>query len=826
MNTANKLMALLAGALVAATAHAAGVLETNDKPGDPQPLRWDTRAPIPVYTDLGVFTYDFDGTTPFITNARANEIVKFALGQWSKVQSSTLRAQVVGNFMNVPSIGADITGSNADKVYGVFNGGGMHVVYDTDGSILENFFGVPRDAVLGIAFPEWSEDRDGDGYAETITEATILLNGYAVNVNDPQGNQFAGVATHEIGHAFNLSHSQVNGQMAYFSYPGDYALYPGVPGCVAPKHHFMSGDWGGDPMPMALVETMFPFIDTNSYAGTEMSTVDRPDDIAAISNLYPTAAYRAHTGSISGVLRLKDGRTPFSGINIIARNVNNPLGDAVSAMTGDQTQGKVGPDGRFTISNLQPGQHYLVYTEEIVAGGYPTQPRALVSEAEYWNVAESANPISDPPCGATPIVAQANGTQTADLVFNGYKKGVQYTLIADAQLVDLSKKGKRASGIVGTTQFIWDAERGFEVLPATMLATWGSMTGNGRTLLVNTDTNRNGLNSAALWSTNGKVIELGSLDGDRCGMDSNVGVSSSTGLAVDDFGRTAVGLAHIDTDGDGSCQDGRLGEILPFIWTEKRGMRRLDTTGHDFKTDDWLRAHAVSGDGSVVLGMTNSNHATAWIDEGRLIDLYKRFGGVNAYAASFDGTRVAFDTLDQQYRALGIRLWNPKQAGPGLTPLTAIGSLRWCIDMPLLDFNGDQCAAYDAATVQRLYGLVPMQVNDMSDDGKVLIGRAGTFWNGFTGAMWIEGIGWIKLNDFFRKQGVVEAYRHGLDNPMSISAAGNEMIGGIAGAPVTWHVDLHKVFVCDNGRSTPVSFPEQAVDKVRAGARLGRCEHL
>jgi hypothetical protein len=825
MNAA-KLLALLASTLALATVHAAGVLYTTDQPGNPQPLRWDTRAPIPVYTDLGVFTYDFDGVTPFISNARANQIVKFALDQWSKVQTSTLRASVVGNFMNVPSIAADITGANAGKVYGVYNGGGMHVIYDTDGSIFENFFGVPRDAVLGIAFPEWSEDRDGDGYAETITEATILLNGYAVNVNDPQGNQFAGVATHEIGHALNLSHSQVNGQMAYFSYPGGSPLYPGVAGCVAPKHHFMSGDWGGDPMPMALVETMFPFIDTNSHAGTEMSTVDRPDDIAAISNLYPSAGYRATTGSISGVLRLKDGRTPFSGINIVARNVNNPLGDAVSAMTGDQTQGKAGPDGRFTISNLQPGQHYHVYTEEIVAGGYPTLPRALVSEAEYWNLAEGTNPIADPPCDATPIAAQAGLPRTADLVFNGYKKGVQYTLIADAQLVDLSKNGNRASGVADTTQFIWDAERGFEVLPPTMLATWGSMTRNGRTVLVNTDSNHNGLNSAVLWSAQGKIVELGSLNNDRCGMGGNIGESSSTGLAVDDFGRTAVGIAYIDADGDGACQNGLLGEILPFIWTEKRGMRRLDTTGYNFQTDDWLRAHAVSGDGSVVLGMTNGNHATAWVNEGKLIDLHKRFGGVNAYASSFDGTRVAFDTLDPDYRSLGVNLWNPKSPRPGSAALTAIGSLRWCIDLPLLDFTGDQCAVYDPATVQRLYGLVPMQVNDMSDDGAVLIGRAGTFWNGFTGAMWVEGIGWFKLNDFFRTQGVAEAYRHGLDNPMSISAAGTEMIGGIVGAPVTWHVDMRQVFVCQNGRSMQVGFPQAAVQKVKAGARMGRCEHL
>ena len=59
------------------------MLYTTDKPGHPQPLRWNTGKPIPVYTDLGVFTYDFDGVTPFITNERAGELVAFAIGQWS-----------------------------------------------------------------------------------------------------------------------------------------------------------------------------------------------------------------------------------------------------------------------------------------------------------------------------------------------------------------------------------------------------------------------------------------------------------------------------------------------------------------------------------------------------------------------------------------------------------------------------------------------------------------------------------------------------------------------------------------------------------------------
>jgi len=72
--------------LFAAAAQAAGplnLLETDP----PRPYVWDTtHGPVPVWTDGGgAFAYDFDGTTPFITIERANQITGFALNEWSKV---------------------------------------------------------------------------------------------------------------------------------------------------------------------------------------------------------------------------------------------------------------------------------------------------------------------------------------------------------------------------------------------------------------------------------------------------------------------------------------------------------------------------------------------------------------------------------------------------------------------------------------------------------------------------------------------------------------------------------------------------------------------
>jgi hypothetical protein len=803
--------------LACGTAQAAGPLYLQGS-SPPRPYVWDTsKGSIPVWTDGGgAFTYDFDGVTPFITIERANEITQFAFDQWNDVPTATFQADVAGTIKSRTGV-ADVTGANAAQFYQKQNGYGFWVLYDTDGSILEEYFGVPRDAVLGIAFPEWTND------AGQITEATALLNGWYVDASDTAGNFVAGVFTHEFGHAINLSHSQVNGPMVYQSYTFR-PYYPGVPGCVAPVHKWDHWDDVGvnraDP---AVIETMFPFINSLAVVGQEQSTITHPDDIAGISNLYPTAAYRATTGSISGVLRLKDGRTQFSGINVIARNVNDPMRDAVSAMTGDQTQGLVGPDGRFTINNLTPGQDYVVYIEEIVAGGYPTQPNMLISQGEYWDVAEGSDPATDRPCNATKIRAVAGVTKTANITFNGYQQGVQFTPIVSAYLTDLAKNGRMAAGVSGPTVFTWNQSQGFNVLPPQVVANNSSMTRNGQWITANVDFDGNGISQAALRSSNGALVSLGDIkNGDTCGGSSEWGASSSYGWAVDDTGSKAVGTAYVDRNRDGSCESPYLGEIVPFIWDAKRGMRELDTSSLPVAELPWIRAHAISGNGEVVLGTSNFQYAYAWVKEGKAINLTERYGADPAYAVSFDGHRVALSLLDRDtYQGKGVALWDYAR---GLTP---IGSLEWCKDVPYVSwFAGDLCESMTGDEIKAQVGSPPMEIFDMSDDGSILVGRTGSFFTGFVGALWVEQVGWMTWDDFFRKQGVVEASNVPFSNPISISGTGTEVVGGIVGASFSWLVNMNQVFVCERGNSIQTGFPNGLRAKIAAGAKLGRCEHL
>jgi len=844
------------------TAQAAGPLLLTGSNRSPQPLHWDTsKGPIQVYTDIGPYVYKDDGSV-FLTNAQADKITAFALSQWSNVPTSTWKAVIdpkkFKKFSEVPAIGVDVMdGETAKLVYGQPLDTGIYVIYDQNGQVIEEYFGVPKDQVLGIAFAEIAEDRDGDGYPETIVKATAVMNGWVVSHEDTSpdtpwipppdidGKRIAGVFTHEFGHAINMSHSQVNGAIAYFSEPGAFELTPGVPGCVPKLYSWNSADPSATKIDPKYIETMYPFIDPDNIradgknAGLEMSTVDRPDDVAAISDLYPTAAYSKTRGSVAGVLYLKDGRTPYAGINIVARNVANPLGDAISAQSGDKTQGQVGPDGRFRINNLTPGQKYLLYTEEIVDGGFPTTPTPLVSEAEYWNTNEQSRPDKDTACMASAITAEAGVTKTANFYFNGYKDGVQYTPVTNGYLGSMSKNGERAAGTIDSVPFVWDSKTGVTWSPEGVLGVNTSITRDGRKMIVQADldgrvigTDWDGspikTNSATIWDTlTGRLIDLGNLNGDTCGGSSQVGYSSSYGWALDATGKTAVGTAYIDKNGDGSCEGGYNddgtaigGEIVPFIWTEKGGPKMLSMAGIDTTTEPWHRAQAVSADGRVVVGNSNFMKAYAWIDQGKPIDLYKAIGATDGgYAMTPDASRVALSTESD-----GLVFWNANK-GTGKNAFTRLPQLKWCVDMPLLGLDVS-CETDGAAAIQAQFGPIPIIASDISDDGKLMIAQAGTWYSGLVGYLWIEDIGWIKLKDFFRTQGVAEAYRYGMDGPASINAKGSEMVGGIPGYPMTWYVDMKKAFVCRHGTSVETDFPDGFVDQVKRGAQMGRCEHL
>jgi hypothetical protein len=160
-----------------------------------KPARWE--GTVKVYTDLG--------TLGVVDNAQANQLVRNALQQWSSVPTSSFRAQVVGTMADI-GLG-DITGANAASIIGADNGGGIHVIYDADGTVLADFMGVGY-GVLGIATPEFLESEG----SSRIVEGWAIITAEGEGVEEVvTGGPLAGVITHELGHAIGLAHTQTNG---------------------------------------------------------------------------------------------------------------------------------------------------------------------------------------------------------------------------------------------------------------------------------------------------------------------------------------------------------------------------------------------------------------------------------------------------------------------------------------------------------------------------------------------------------------------------------------------------------------------------------------
>lgn len=114
-----------------------------------------------------------------------------------------------------------------------------------------------------------------------------------------------------------------------------------------------------------------------STARTSAATKSKPlapDDIAAISVLYPAANYLAGTGSITGTVRLSNSGVAMA--SVVAISPSNP---AISTITN--------PDGTFRLDGVPPGM-YSVYVHPL--------PPALDSEVSPANIVAPRDQNNNP----------------------------------------------------------------------------------------------------------------------------------------------------------------------------------------------------------------------------------------------------------------------------------------------------------------------------------------------------------------------------------------------------------------------------------------------
>ncbi len=314
---------------------AAGILAVCNDGGDPSNCSKNS-IQFPTYEISGnkaVVEYRIDpGSLGDFSSATLESSVSEILNTWEDVSSLDFQAE--GNGF----IAFDVNSSNYESILFPSSPLGYSpIIFDDTGTILTDILGSgAKQDILGFAAARFFTTRNGT--IENIFESQSLINGFLFTLSNrpdfsSQDDMLANFKTtilHEFAHMVGLDHSQ-GGQIEDFL------------------------DLGASlsELQKSTIPVMFPI------AINPTLQLQR-DDIASVNIGYPKNSVVSGTASISGsVINGNDGvRTA----NVIAYNIDDPLGELVSSVT--DVDGK--DQGNFVIPNLSPGT-YVIKVEPIAA---------------------------------------------------------------------------------------------------------------------------------------------------------------------------------------------------------------------------------------------------------------------------------------------------------------------------------------------------------------------------------------------------------------------------------------------------------------------------
>lgn len=261
---------------------------------------WASGSAIRYTVDTGPLSVNPSGQT-VISNADGRTRVQNLFNNWHNVSTAAISYSYAGPITGVT--GGDVKSmADFNTVKGSCNAGTQSpIIFDSNGSLLKSLGLDPL--IIGFA-----STCKLDPVAGHIVSALILLNGIfqdgVTNQNtnnfELTADQFDEAITHEMGHFSGLGHSQINLDL------------------------FQSGVIENcDRDSLAGLPLMFPveFCQARKSVGLPIIA---PDDAAWISKLYPSATFATSYGTISGFVFFSDGITHAQGVNVVARQVDNP----------------------------------------------------------------------------------------------------------------------------------------------------------------------------------------------------------------------------------------------------------------------------------------------------------------------------------------------------------------------------------------------------------------------------------------------------------------------------------------------------------------------
>lgn len=805
------------------------------------PYRWDVTSPVQVYTDGGNFasgTVTLYVSTPEtcneadgwncghyedsyveFTNEQGVTRVTESLASWSGVSTSSFQAELAGSFADLGIGGedGDITGAEEEfstdengetihEILGTDNGGGIHVVFDEDGTVMANVLGVPF-GVLGVASPEWADEETG-----VITEGWVFIGGGGTWYNDENLAQMAGVVTHELGHSFNLAHTQTNGHVVMFS---DRSVV--TTGPVECSAHWDAGGEYKLPYPQSSVPSaenisvMYPYINNNPTAwpsptGQYVADLSTTEDFATISSIYPADSFASETGSISGSITYPFSTDGLIGANIVARNIDNPFDDAITVMSGDWNDGEAGAlqgVGEFTLQGLTPGARYVIHVENIYSGGFPTPQVALPGPSEYFNGSrENDDATSDDACDYEEIVVEAGASRTGiDIQINGMKKTLKLVINPAPNGNNVTENGQTTAGNISDNYgeaLSWVHHEGRDehvILPMGAI----TLSENGSVIAGRVFVDDQYLPARLVP---GKRIEIIPTPGNN---------ACDQGGGIDEY------YSHWAISPDGKTMGG-------FLWNcdEVEGQKNFIATAATYNDDDgWtvLDGH-LDELNSRVNSLANDNTAVGWSAlangwwEGRVWKDGVEYSLKDLAPANILDVGMATAVNSDGSMVVGIDSWDDQYNQRSYSYDTRTG------EFAILDI-AEECPWWDWFC----FGAKPFNPYDISDDGTMVgaLGSAGSQ----IAYIYNEVLGSQKLVDFLKSQGVINANDLGVvSNANKISNNGKHIAGWTAvdGYWASFKMTFDQLYVCRKGMTKQVGYPNGVASQLAQGATLGMCE--
>ena len=289
-----------------------------------QPLTW-SQGQVNYYTDQG-------DLSPILPNTAANAFVASAFLQWSSVSTAAitvtdageLAEDVNGSNIAVNSNGtvtapADITPAAIQTPVGI--------VYDYDGSVTDALLGAGAGGTSQCFWNAVYGGTDNFSASANLLHALVVINGQCA-LQPAQLTDVEYRLVRVLGSVLGLGWSQVNVNVSTgnpLPTPDDYAGFPVM--------HYT------DSVNCVPITICYP----NPYQLA-------PDDVAALSRLYPPATSPSNSriyGSVYFVNHFGAQGQPMQGVNVFARWINPSTGlpshqYSVSSVSGFLFTGNAG----------------------------------------------------------------------------------------------------------------------------------------------------------------------------------------------------------------------------------------------------------------------------------------------------------------------------------------------------------------------------------------------------------------------------------------------------------------------------------------------------